>query len=774
VYNSGTFSMEGGEISNNRNTMGETMYGSGTVYMKDGTFEMTGGSISGNKTNLLGGGFYIAGGTVTINGEEAEISGNQAVDTASNQPADKSIGGGIYMCGGELIILNGSIVNNEAYHIGNDNSDDNPVKYAALDGVYSTDGVYTESPTLGTLGGSGGDYGLGGGIFVDSGTLIISDGAVIQGNYSPFASTSGIVIANDMFTNNDEEASQIYLSGSPQISDTIWLDEGKSILINGALGGGDETYQVYQQETDFRLVENGGTAAARYTDESYMNADDGDKFTVYPYDAEWDYKADTMLDRYTALNSAVTGSSAGIYANYAPVDISEITYEFTDAYSTDEETGTAQYKYYGKTVSPTIAATAQIGEDDDAASVDVTNYLDFTVADHDGSVGDVTVTVTVSSSTSYHFTDESGEGYELTFTIIPFDIANTDEDNRYEDVSFTAEDVAYDTAYPEGTLTETMVTGQARLNSVSWTDLVQADSADSETGDYYVTYENNDQAGTATAVIHGINNYTGEYSVTFEITETEEDDTDDGSGTGTGDETDETGGKDTFLIRRGTIYYFFFTLKDGNADYRTVFGEEDDQVLIGDWDGDGLDSVCVRRGNVYYFTNSIDTMEVELVVTYGRADDEVLVGDWDGDGKDSLAMRRKGTIYYFTNDIENPDGENSTWRTTYGRTDDEVLVGDWENKGYDSLGVRRNGKNIYYFSLSMVTEPNSDVWRTTYGRADDQVLVGDWDGDGKDSLAMRRKGIYYYTTNDITDPDGTVDRFVFGRVDDEVYAGTWK
>jgi len=204
-----------------------------------------------------------------------------------------------------------------------------------------------------------------GGIFVDSGTLTIGDGAVIEDNYCPIESASGVVIAEDLVNTVEDYASQIYLSGSPQISDTIYLDEGKSILINGELGDGDVTYEVYQQETDFKLVENGGTAAARYTDESYMNEDDGDKFTVYPYDAEWDFEADTTLDHYTALSSAVTGSSAGIYANYAAIDLSEISYEFTDAYSTDED-GTAQYKYNGFTRKPTIQATAEIGTEDDA------------------------------------------------------------------------------------------------------------------------------------------------------------------------------------------------------------------------------------------------------------------------------------------------------------------------------------------------------------------------------------------------------------------------
>ncbi|MCC8028973.1 MAG: Ig-like domain-containing protein, partial [Lachnospiraceae bacterium] len=348
--------------------------------------------------------------------------------------------------------------------------------------------------------------------------------------------------------------------------------------------------------------------------------------------------------------------------------------------------------------------------------------------------------------------------------------------------------------------------------------------------DYTVSYSGNTNAGTAAATVTGIGSYSGTANLTFTISKADQTVTaaispdsiiagetaqitasatagsityssgdtsvatvdDDGVVTGAGEGTTEitvtaaatdnynsaqtkvsvtvTAG-DTLMIRRGNKFYVNYTLKGGNADFSITAGEETDQVLVGDWDGDGVDSICLRRGNVCYFISDVQTMEVYMSVTYGKESDEVLVGDWDGDGKDSLAMRRKGTTYYFCNDIENPDDD--TWRSTYGRESDEVLTGDWENSGYDSLAVRRNG-NIYYFSLGKVTEPDSKVWRTTFGRTDDQVLAGDWDGDGTDTLAMRRNGYIYYISNSIENTDTNVDRFTFGRTDDEVYAGKWR
>ncbi|MCD8109571.1 MAG: leucine-rich repeat protein, partial [Clostridiales bacterium] len=56
----------------------------------------------------------------------------------------------------------------------------------------------------------------------------------------------------------------------------------------------------------------------------------------------------------------------------------------------------------------------------------------------------------------------------------------------------------------------------------------------------------------------------------------------------------------------------------------------------------GADTLVVRRdGNIYYFSDSITNPDAGVTkVSYGRSTDEVLVGDWDGDGIDTLAVRR--------------------------------------------------------------------------------------------------------------------------------------
>lgn len=221
---------------------------------------------------------------------------------------------------------------------------------------------------------------------------------------------------------------------------------------------------------------------------------------------------------------------------------------------------------------------------------------------------------------------------------------------------------------------------------------------------------------------------------------------------------------DTLAVRRGSTYYFKYSLSDGVADLTVPYGKANDEVLIGDWDGDGVDSLCVRRGNIYYFKNGLSGGEADYVVQYGRVNDEVLVGDWDGNGVDTLCVRR-GNIYYIKNSLSEGEADITI---PYGRANDKVLVGDWNGDGMDTLCVRRG--NIYYFKNSL---SNGEADATIpYGRATDQILTGDWNGDGKDTLCVRRENAYHIK-NSIS--DGVADQIVlYGKANDITYAGTWK
>jgi hypothetical protein len=189
-------------------------------------------------------------------------------------------------------------------------------------------------------------------------------------------------------------------------------------------------------------------------------------------------------------------------------------------------------------------------------------------------------------------------------------------------------------------------------------------------------------------------------------------------------------GQDTLAVRRGNAYFLSNTFLGGAAEVELTFGRAGDEVLVGDWDGDGVDSLAVRRGNAYFLSNTSLGGAAEVELHYGRAGDHVLVGDFDGDGLDTFAVRR-GARYLVANSLESGPADVEF---TYGRAADEVLVGDWDGDGVDTFASRRG--NLYLVANSLAGGW-ADI-EQRYGRAGDQVLVGDWDGDGSDTLGVRR------------------------------------
>jgi hypothetical protein len=210
---------------------------------------------------------------------------------------------------------------------------------------------------------------------------------------------------------------------------------------------------------------------------------------------------------------------------------------------------------------------------------------------------------------------------------------------------------------------------------------------------------------------------------------------------------------------------FFLTngMSGGVAEVAFWDGEPATEVIVGDWNGDGVDTFGFRVGSSFVLKNSLSPGPADVSFSYGVPSDEVLVGDWNGDGRDTLAVRR-GRTYYLRNSLGGGPAETTF---VYGRETDEVLVGDWNGDGRDTLAVRRG--RTYYLRNSLSGGP-ADV-TVTYGLETDEALVGDWNGDGRDTLAVRR-GRTYYLKNSFL--GGVADiTFTFGLTTDEAHVGDW-
>ncbi|MCC8081037.1 MAG: FIVAR domain-containing protein [Lachnospiraceae bacterium] len=96
------------------------------------------------------------------------------------------------------------------------------------------------------------------------------------------------------------------------------------------------------------------------------------------------------------------------------------------------------------------------------------------------------------------------------------------------------------------------------------------------------------------------------------------------------EETVETVAGDTIGIRSGNTFYLYEQLGDTVYSVELDYGRSTDEILIGDWNGDGLDTLCRRRDNAYYFQEYISDSTVNYFysTTFGRADDEVFAGKW--------------------------------------------------------------------------------------------------------------------------------------------------
>ncbi|WP_026525088.1 Ig-like domain-containing protein [Butyrivibrio sp. MB2005] len=101
LYDNATFNMSGGKISNNKANSG------GGVYVSSGTFTLNGGEISGNIAETSGrasGGGVLSNGDFIMNG--GKICGNQAT-------ASIGVGGGVSLGGGNCTITGGQITDNQ-------------------------------------------------------------------------------------------------------------------------------------------------------------------------------------------------------------------------------------------------------------------------------------------------------------------------------------------------------------------------------------------------------------------------------------------------------------------------------------------------------------------------------------------------------------------------------------------------------------------------------------------------------------------------------------
>lgn len=197
------------------------------------------------------------------------------------------------------------------------------------------------------------------------------------------------------------------------------------------------------------------------------------------------------------------------------------------------------------------------------------------------------------------------------------------------------------------------------------------------------------------------------------------------------------------------------------------WGDNGDQPVAGDWDGDGGDGIGVYRASTgTWYLDYNNNGSTDSTVSYGGEDgDRPVAGDWDGDGADDIGIYREGVFYLDT------DRNGATnLHVAYGFSTDNPLVGDWDGDGDDTVAVFRPTSETVFIDYDNNGQTDQHL---NYGLVGDLAVSGDWDGDAVDGVGMYRRstGTWYLDFN----RDGGTDRHVaWGEGGDRPIAGDWR
>jgi Tol biopolymer transport system component len=158
------------------------------------------------------------------------------------------------------------------------------------------------------------------------------------------------------------------------------------------------------------------------------------------------------------------------------------------------------------------------------------------------------------------------------------------------------------------------------------------------------------------------------------------------------------------------------------------FGTPTDQIVPGDYDGDGEADIAVySEGTWRIIQSTTDTARTEI---FGTASDIPVPADYTGDGRDELGVYRNGQWWVL--DLSN----NQHSLINFGLAGDKPVPADYDGDDIVDQAVYRNGEwHLNRSSLGYTV--------AYFGLPNDKPVVGDYDGDDKADLAIYRDGTWY-------------------------------
>jgi len=240
---------------------------------------------------------------------------------------------------------------------------------------------------------------------------------------------------------------------------------------------------------------------------------------------------------------------------------------------------------------------------------------------------------------------------------------------------------------------------------------------------------------------------------------------------------------------------------------RFLFGLPGGTPVTGDFNGDGIDEVAVYVDGHWFLDLDGDGIwtEEDLWAQLGDELDQPVAGDWDGDGKadigifgpswvgDPKAIAAEPGLPNAGNPVdghlknmppkpEDVVGHRTLKRTArselradvidhvfrYGKVGDQGVAGDFNGDGVAGIGVFRDG--VWTLDVDGDGRWTDADARIEFGEPGDVAVVGDFNGDGIDNLGVYRNGIWMLDTNGNCRLDDG-ETFSLGTADDKPVAG---
>ena len=183
---------------------------------------------------------------------------------------------------------------------------------------------------------------------------------------------------------------------------------------------------------------------------------------------------------------------------------------------------------------------------------------------------------------------------------------------------------------------------------------------------------------------------------------------------------------------RNTTFYLDFN-HDGERDQKVSpsdYGpQQDDQVIVGDFDNDGCDDdlgIFRPGAGEWLFDHGLDGKLDESSGPWGRRTDyQAIAGDFDCDGfNDDVGIFRSGAGEWFFDYDHDGVRDDKSDRRWGQQSDDQAIAGDFDNDGcHDDVGIYRSSNSMWYFDYNH--DGNRDDKSGPLGmQTNDQAIAG--------------------------------------------------